>query len=386
MTGKEKAYKLYEKYEGDNNVCYINLDAIDILPDIFDIIPCEVFYDPKNLDEKFSNVGSDKKPKWFPNADFMYDIGKAIGYNGEKEGKTVKRIWEEVDINPLKVLPITEEATFRKIQTAVEVTFRGYILECDGTHRYSNPRTGEFNYWNRAKSEWAQEEEYTDFYKHPDKYKNPFKYDTYIKRYQRYLALEKFAVSQAETRAASKVIRELAGMKTGYNPKDLKKGVFVFYKVVKSSLILKAETAARIESIRKGHTGEIQNTSNDIFGQQKIEAPVGEDFDNSKTEDQPPSFSENKQKKENPFKDMIITPEVPPVDEKTKIKNVIEQYYNKNFEIIEKTPGAKDFIINIIKNYENEKNKNLKIVIQKIEGIEGIIKIDHGIQLEGDVF
>jgi len=382
LTGKEKAHKLYKKYDGDNNVCYINLDAIDMLPDIFDVIPCEVFYDPKKLDEKFSNVGSEKKPKWFPNVDFMYDIGKAIGYNGEKEGKTINRIWEEVDINPLKVLPITEEANFRKLQTAVEVSFRGYVLECDGTYRYSSPRTGDFNYWNRAKAEWAQEEAYTDFYKHPDKYKNPFKYDTYIKRYQRYLALEKFAVSQAETRAASKVIRELAGMKTGYDPKDLKKGVFVFYKVVKSGLILKAETAARIESLRKGHTKEIQQTSNQLFGQQQIDAPIGGDFDSQNFDTE-----NNQEKTKNPFDDIpTISPIAPPVDEKTELKNLIQQYYNENFKIIDKVPNAKDFVLEIVSNYKNEKTETLKDTIKRIEAIKDIKIIDHKLNLGKDVF
>ena len=136
------------------------------------------------------------------------------------------------------------------------------------------------------------------------------------------------------------------------------------------------ETAARIEALRKGHTGEIQQTSNQLFGQQQIDAPVSGDFD----------IENNQEKTKNPFDDIPTTPPKSPIDEKTELRNLIEQYYNENFKIIDEVPNAKDFILNIVSNYKDEKTETLKDTIKRIEGIKDIKIIDHKLNLGKDVF
>jgi len=95
----------------------------------------------------------------------------------------------------------------------------------------------------------------------------------------------------------------------------------------------------------------------------------------------------NQEKTKNPFKNMQPQKEkAPPVDEKTELRNLIEQYYNENFKIIDEVPNAKDFILNIVSNYKDEKTETLKDTIKRIEAIKDIKIIDHKLNLGKDVF
>jgi hypothetical protein len=61
-----------------------------------------------------------------------------------------------------------------------------------------------------------------------------------------------FANAQAQTKSHEKTIRELACLPTGYKKEDLTDGVLFFVKIRRSSMVLKMETAARLEAIRNG--------------------------------------------------------------------------------------------------------------------------------------
>lgn len=369
MLSKDDIIKRYGEPDLNKKNNFINYDAIDSLPDELEMVISELKFDPKKLYEYFTNVGTEKKPSWYPQTDVMYKIAEMCGIQGTTY-KSVEWITNEVDINPLLMKSIMDEPTMRKIITSARVTKQSKILCEDGRFRLGTPETNEFDFFTRACLDFIKDEEYNNG--------KPNKYKTSISRQRRLLESKKFAIQQAETKAFCKTIRVLAGLPTGFLTKDLEEGKLIFHKFIKSKRIQKMETAARIEALRKGHTGEIQQTSNNIFGQQQIDAPVnGGNFD-----------TENNQKKtKNPFEDIPTTPPItPPVDEKTELKNLIEQYYNDNFEIIDKVKNAKDFILNIVSNYKTEKTEMLKDTIKRIEAIKDIKIIDHKFNLGKDVF
>lgn len=379
-----KKYEKYKSFDPNKKNVFINWDAIDSLPEGLEASFSELIFDPKKLDEFFSNVGSESNPSWYPKTDTMYKIADMCGISGEPD-KTVEWIQEEVDINIILMKPFGAEPTMRKIKTEARVTKRSSILCEDNTRRLSPPETNLFNFFVRASIEFLDEEEKTNNYTKKTKY---YKYDTVIKRRRRLLELEKFAAQQAETKAFCKTVRVLAGLPTGFKTKDLQEGKLVFCKYIKSKRLQKLETAARIESIRNGNTRQIQDTSNDLFGQQQIEPPIDDLPEDIEPEPEPEKKTE---KKENPFKVDLAdyrTGTLPGLSEKEKLKVLIEQYYNENIKVIEDTPGAKDFIIKTtVDNFDEVTEDNLKTLIKKIESISDIKIIDHGINLdELDIF
>jgi hypothetical protein len=373
--------EIKEKYGNtnmNNKTVYVNWDAIDTLPDNYEVRFTIIKFDPTKLNETFSNVGSTKKPSWYPKTELMYKIADAIGAEGLSE-KKVEWITEEINVNPLILKSlIMDDATMRKIVVGARVTKQSKILREDGTFRISPPETNEYNFYDRACLEFLAEEERTNNYKKHEKWDNgnekAFFYDTPKKREKRYLELKKFAIQQAETKSFCKTIRVLAGLPTGFQTKDLQSGELVFSKYVKSKRLMKLETAARIDAIRQGKVKELENISEDLFGTDQIETS---NMDNDS--------QENEMQQKNPFADFDLDKQEP--NEKTKIKNVIEQYYNNHITELEKIEGAKDCIEKTIINYELISIKYLKEVLYKLENnIPGIEKINHDIDLGKDVF
>jgi len=238
----------YAYQPGDKSV-YINFDAIKDLPEEFEVVVTEVLFDPKNLAESFSNVGSNSNPAWQPKVELMYKIAEACGISGGDESETQPMV-EEVDINPMLCKPMDAPPTYRRMTVGRSVSKRSSRLMEDGSLLWSSLCTAEYNVWERCNELWSKEESYTDGYKKPSQY--PPKYDNQYKRRAHFDSEMKFAHAKAETKAYVKSIRELAGMPTGFSTADLASGKFVFARIRRSKMVLKMETAARISAISRG--------------------------------------------------------------------------------------------------------------------------------------
>lgn len=384
MITKEEILKKYGSNPNQKNT-FINYDAIDALPDELEPVISEFTFDPQKLHEYFTNVGTEKKPSWYPQTDTMYKIAEMCGILGTTE-KTVEWITEEVDINPILMKPFGSEPTMRIIKTGARVTKQSKVLCEDGNYRTCTPESNEFNFFNRASIEFLNEEKYTNSYTKKQEY---YKYDTSIKRQLRLKELEKFAIQQAETKAFCKTIRVLAGLPTGFSTEDLKSGKLVFMKFIKSKRLQKLETAARIDAIRKGNTAQIEDMSDQLFGEKEIEPsvnPINEIItDNKHPENEiteiPPSQSPRHPKK-NPFAESVIQK-----SEKEKIIDVLKEYATKQENVIKKTSGAYDFLNSAIIKSENATTEQLKDILLRIEkNIIGLKIIDHGIDTGKDIF
>ena len=258
-----------------NKTVYVNMDAINELPDQFEVILTEIKFNTKT---DFSDVGNGNL---MPVTALMYKIAEAVGISGGDNSIT-EPVIEEVDINPMLLKLIEEDPTFRKMIVGRRVTKFSTLLQEDGTTRRSSPCTSIFNVWERCLELWSAEEANTKGYdssivKHyPDG--NPYyeytwnketkkrslKYDTTFKRRAHFNAELKFAHAKAETKAHTKTIRELSGMMTGYTTDDLEEGKFIFSKVRKSREALKLEQAANLSRISAGH--ESTPAGNLLFG------------------------------------------------------------------------------------------------------------------------
>ncbi len=232
---------------GDRAV-YVNMDAIRELPDQFEVVISKVEYDKNNLENDFSNVGSKDFPAYMPDPQLMYRIAEAKGICGGHESQS-ESIVEEVDINPMLMKPLSDLPTYRKMVVGKRVTKQSYVLQDDGTERWSSPCTIEYNVWERCQELWSKEESVTNGYKTEGKH--PSKYDTMYKRKAHFDAEMKFAQSKAETKANLKTIRELAGMMTGFSREDLKTGFLIFSRVRRSQDSLKVEAAAAMATGQK---------------------------------------------------------------------------------------------------------------------------------------
>jgi hypothetical protein len=270
---------------GDKSV-YVNMDAIRQLPEEYEVVLTKIEFDPVNLKKDFADVGNGN---WQPTPQLMYKIAEAKGIQGGERSNS-EPIFQEIDINPIMCLPIDHQPTVRKMLVGKRVTKYSTVIEEDGTLRRSSPCTCEYNVWERCVELWSREEVDTNGYdpkiikngeyKYFDKTKNgphylrnnfavELKYDSPYKRKAHFDSEMKFAQPKAETKAHEKTIRELAGLMTGYTKEDLKDGCLVFAKVRRSALVLKLETAARVDAIRNG-IGQDKRPQELLFG------PVGE--------------------------------------------------------------------------------------------------------------
>jgi len=355
----EEARKKYGKVDPDQKNVFINWDAIDSLPEQYEVVISELIFDPKKLDDFFTNIAKKTAdPVWYPGTDMSYKIAAMTNISGCKD-KLVESIFEEVEEDMLEPNTKLKKGEWKKRKVAMRVTKTSMIFCEDGTWRPSSPCSNTFNFWNRACLEFLTEEEYTESYTHLDKFKNPFKYDTKIKRLKRLYELEKFAAENAETKSFCKTVRELAGLQTGFSTKDLQSGKFVFQKYVKSKASLKLELAARVSAISQGKTEEIQQLGADIFeGTKQITEPEPENITPQETESDftEPDKTEGEQIKE--------------------IKNKLEWYIDINGEnrkVIEKRTDVLEYIQNSIRT-ETNLNK-LKLTLKRVEDLKGITKI-----------
>ncbi len=290
IYGDPEAIKRAEAAKAGDKSIYINMDAIRELPDEYEAVVTEVAFDPKNLKADFSDVGSGN---WMPQTQLMYRIAEACGIGGGDRSVS-KPIVEEIDINPMLMLGMTEVPTVRKMTVGRSVTKFSTRMQEDGTPRTSSPCNAEYNVWDRCLEEWAKEEEKTDGYDEKkigtwpsgDKYftaewtdsgtvkskKIPLKYDNKYKRRAHFQAEMKFAHAKCETKAHTKTIRELAGLMTGYSADDLKIGKLVFAKIRRSREAIKAEAAARLTAISRGGSRGEESTKL-LFGAQETPEP-----------------------------------------------------------------------------------------------------------------
>lgn len=267
IYGDQETIKLAQNAKPGDKSVYINWDAINELPDEFEVIITKVKYNAQKLEESFSDIGNGN---YMPNPELMYAIAEACGISGG-DNSLSKPIIEEVDINPMLCKPIEESPTYRKMNVGRSVTKFSTILQEDGTVLRSSPCTIEFNVWERCCELWSKEElatkgyadiktgkfkyfnkdKFGDYYKVGD-YTYEAKYNNKYKRRAHFDSEMKFAHAKCETKAHLKTIRELAGLATGYKKDDLKSGYLIFSKVRRSRSILKAESAARLQALSGG--------------------------------------------------------------------------------------------------------------------------------------
>ena len=277
-----------QKAKPGNKTVYVNMDAINELPDQFEVVLTELKFD---LKQDFSDVGSGN---FMPTSALMYRVAEATGISGGDDSVT-EPVIEEVDINPMLLKGLKAEPTFRKMIVGRRVKKYSTLLQEDGTIRRSSPCTSLFNVWERCLELWSKEEANTKgydssivkHYKDGNAYyeytynkelkKKSLNYDTTFKRRAYFNAEMKFAHAKAETKAHSKTIRELAGLMTGYTAADLKEGKFIFSKVRKSKASLGLEQMANLKRISGG--GEPSPSGKLLFAPEEDELnEVAEDI------------------------------------------------------------------------------------------------------------
>jgi len=246
--GNAKLKERVERRSPEDKNVYINLDAIAELPDEYEAIISEVIFDPKDLPASFSDVDG-KGGAWMPGTALMYEIAEACGISGIGE-PIIEPIIEEVDYNPMLCAPMDALPTKRKMIVGKRVSKQSQVMQEDGTMRASSVCTSDYNAWERCSEAWSKEEMYTNGYTKEGKF--PPKYDNKYKRKHHFDEEMKFAHAKAETKSHIKTIRELAKMQTGFKTEDLKEGRLIFVKIRRSSMVLKLETAARLEAIKNG--------------------------------------------------------------------------------------------------------------------------------------
>lgn len=255
-----------------NQTVLVNWEAIEELPDQFEVKMVKVEFDPQHLDKFFTNVGSEKKPKWYPHIDFMYKIAEARGVIGSDAN--MQPIYEDIEIDELNM---TQTGVIIKKKVGYSCKKSAYVLTEDGTERPSGERISIENSWENCVKMWHKEEKATHGYspeivkdgeytyysktytgKHyftiNGKYKNatPLKYDTKWKRQCSFDEELDKAAGKADSKSKSKAIREVVGLPTGFESEDLKEGRFIFAKIRRSREILQLETAANLSRISAG--------------------------------------------------------------------------------------------------------------------------------------
>ena len=254
-----------------NQTVLVNWEAIEELPDQFEVKMVKVEFDPKNLDKFFTNVGSKTKPKWYPHIDFMYKIAEARGVTGNDAN--LDPIYEDVEIDEINM---TKTGRIVKKKVGYVCKKSACVLNEDGTNRTSGERVSIENSWEKCVKMWHNEEAATQgyspelvkdgeyeyfgkktgkhYFKINGKYKNatPLKYDTKWKRQCSFDEELDKAAGKADSKSKSKAIREVVGLPTGFESEDLKEGRFIFAKIRRSREILQLESAANLTRISAG--------------------------------------------------------------------------------------------------------------------------------------
>jgi hypothetical protein len=272
---------------GDPHI-YVNMDAINELPDEYEVRLEKVVFD---FEKDFDDVGNGN---YMPSPSLMNKIAEARGIEGTNDVQVLS-IYEEININSLLCKPLDAEPTVRKQLVAKRVIKTGKVLNEDGTWRSSDPCSVDYNVWERCLIDWMKEEELTNGYDNSivkngeysyfkekrngphylkGQYAYPIKYMTQYQR-QRHLAeAMKFAQRIADTKARHIVIRVLAGLKTGYQKDELKDGFFIFAKIRRSREILKLETAADLNARSRGLTAPADESQSLLYGPDQDAEPA----------------------------------------------------------------------------------------------------------------
>lgn len=247
ILGNKQTIEYARRAGGMTKDVHVNWDAIDQLPDEFEVVITSIEYDPTNLAASFYDIG---QGMFLPRPELMYDIAKACGVQGSDESEN-EPVLDEVDYSRLTSPgKFDAPADLRKIKVGHKVSKSSIVLTEDGTTRRSSTCTVVYNVWDRCLELWTKEEKFTDGYQKKGRYDN--KYQSPYDRQAHFAADMKFAAAKAETKAHEKTIRELAGLMTGYKSTDLTSGKLVFSRVQRSRGVLKMETAARLTAISSG--------------------------------------------------------------------------------------------------------------------------------------
>lgn len=258
----------------------VNWDALNDLPDLYDAQITQVKFtlpNPKNDNQPgdFAPVGGGT---YQPNTDLMNKIAEARGISGLDFGEA-KPLVNLVDWNRM-TLDFNAPPRMVSYMVGYIVSKRGSVLMADGTEHKSDPCVVVYNVWERCCEAWSAEEKATEgytkvkTYQSGDKYyettsqwgtkKHTLKYDNRFKRQAHFDSEMKFAERKADTKARNVVTRTLSGMPTGYKLEDLKKGFFLFGKIIRSSWAIKSEHAANLQRISHGLTEN--DASKKLFG------------------------------------------------------------------------------------------------------------------------
>ena len=274
LAGDKTNWDRVKNAKPGDPLCYVNLDAIEALPDQFQATLGVVEF---NKTADFTNVGSDKYPSWYPGTRIMYDIcnKRGISSYGEME---VEAIQETVDIS---LMELSQNPCPMTKKTGYMIKKSGFVVQEDGTQQ-TVQEIGLDNAWDEAVKLWTKEELLSEGYTKTveDKYHrkgynsewngaltfHEYKYDTKYKRRSHFQDLFDKSFGMATTTAWLKVIRRLAGLKTGYTDEDLKEGKFYFAKITKSDGAIKAEAAARLSALSRGLTDGTQKASASLYG------------------------------------------------------------------------------------------------------------------------
>ena len=110
---------------GDPHI-YVNMEAINELPDEYEVRLKKVIFD---FNKDFDKVGNGN---YMPSASLMNKIAEARGIEGTNDIQVLS-IYEVININPLLCKPLDAEPTVRKQLVAKRVIKTGKVLNEDGT-------------------------------------------------------------------------------------------------------------------------------------------------------------------------------------------------------------------------------------------------------------
>jgi hypothetical protein len=280
ILGSDKTKELVKNATPFNTNIHVNLEALSELPEQFAALLTSVYFDVNNLDDNFTEISG----KWMPKPQLMYKIAEARGVWGDSVSE-VKDLYEEVNINPMLCKGYGDAPNYQRLHVGVSTTKTALVREDDGTLLPGAPCTSVDSWWNECLKVWSAEKKATEGYalvvdgpyegkkwnkktKKYDKvqkkgkhyivdgkygaYAVEPKFDTEYKREAYFEEQKNMALNMTQTKAWLKAIREKAGLITAYETKDLKDGVLVFSKIVRSSESLKMESMAHLETIVNG--------------------------------------------------------------------------------------------------------------------------------------
>jgi hypothetical protein len=272
---------------GDQTVI-VNWDLISEIPDQYEVKIVDVEFDPKNISAFFTNVGTEKNPKWYPHIDFMYKIAEARGVSGSDVEATI--LYEDVEIDEINM---TETGQIVRKKVGYEVKKSSTVLEEDGTLRGSGERISMENAWETCVKAWHKEEKATQgyspeivkngeftyykkkctgahYYVQSGQYSNatPLKYDTKWKRRCHFDEELSKALGKADSKVKSKCIREIVGLPTAFESHELQRGKITVTRVIRSRKILQAEAAANLSSMANGNQPQLESQEI-LFGSQE---------------------------------------------------------------------------------------------------------------------